>query len=241
MAATLPHFVKKEGNSILFDQDGEFCFYVPEQYFNSRNAEVQGQYIQLLGIINYAIFDKNGKHNGLKTFKLPTQFLTCPSEITTLKEVSLIKSQEPIDYRVLHYKKGDAIIVENPAKDIVNTENVFTLFLITAKFPTTIPYTELHTYFKKSGKINGFEFPVNQQLFGVLVSEICRDPRNEEIPFRLSGLTDMNAYKPLSVKDTPKYVSPYASISSENWDNAVVGAALEKPGKTSPLEPVLMG
>jgi hypothetical protein len=75
----------------------------------------------------------------------------------------------------------------------------------------------------------------------MMMSEICRDPKDESIPFRLSGNKNMYDYKPISVKMVPKYVSPYAAITSENWDQAVVSAILNKPGKKSPMEPILMG
>lgn len=237
----IPSFCKQEGESILFNQDGELVFYIPEEYFNGRNAEIIGERVMLMGIFNYAVFDKNGKHNGLKTFKLPTTFLCQPGEITKVKQVSLIKEQPVGDYRLLHFRKGDAIIVENPVQDVVNAENFFRLFLITAKFPTTIPYDKLHTYFSKTAKLNGFNFGVNNQMFGILMSEICRDPNNEEIPYRLSGITNKNFYKPIALNMVPKYVSPFASITSENWDLAVVNAIIDKPGKKSPMEPILMG
>ena len=237
----IPSFCRKEDDSLIFNQDGELVFYIPETYFESRNAEIIGNIVSLMGVFNYTIFDKNGKNNGLKTFKLPTIFFTKPGEITKMKNVSLIKQQAPSDYRLLHYRKNDVIIVQDPVEDVTNSENFFTLFLITTKFPTTIPYDELYTYFTKNAKLNGFNYGVNDQMFGILMSEICRDPRDERVPFRLSGIKDMNAYKPISIKMVPKYVSPFASITSENWDQAVVNAILDKPGKRSPMEPILMG
>ena len=78
-------------------------------------------------------------------------------------------------------------------------------------------------------------------MFGIIMSEICRDPNNEAIPFRLSGVKNMNQYKPISLTMIPKYVSPYASITSENWDQAVVNAIITNPGRRSSMEPILMG
>ena len=237
----IPYFCKLDGETLIFNADGELRFYVPENYFNGKNAEIIGDKVYLMGIFNYSLFDKNGKNNGLKTFKLPTVFLSQPSEITKLKEVSLIKEQGPTDFRVLHYRKGDAIIIENPPQDVAYAENFFVLFCKTAKFPTTIPYDKLHTYFAKCAALNGFNFGVNDQMFGIIMSEICRDPNNEAIPFRLSGVKNMNQYKPISLTMIPKYVSPYASITSENWDQAVVNAIITNPGRRSSMEPILMG
>lgn len=236
----IPPFCKKDGESLLFNGDGEFQFFVPEEYF-PRLAVTIGDVISLMGVLNYAIYDKNGKHSGLKTFMLPTIFTTRPREVTKVKQVSLIKGQEIGDYRILHYSKGDPIILKTPIEDVSNTENFFSLFLITAKFPTTIRYDKLHEFFEMTAALNGFKFGVTTQMFGVIMSEICRSKTDDSVPFRLSKDTNMNNYSTISIKMVPKYVSPFASITSENWDDAVVNAILEKPGKKSPMEGILMG
>lgn len=238
----IPPFTRLEGDKLYFNQnDHELVFYIPDNYFESKIAEILGSVVRLTGIFNYTIFDKSGKNNGLKTFKLPTEFYSEPSEITKIKDVSLIKEQKPADYTLLHYRKDDLIITQDPVQDVSNAEDFFKMFLVTAKFPTTIPYDELYTYFSKNASLNGFSYGVTEQLFGMMMSEICRDPKDESIPFRLSGNKNMYDYKPISVKMVPKYVSPYAAITSENWDQAVVSAILNKPGKKSPMEPILMG
>ena len=241
-SAKIPPFTRLEGDKLYYNQDDhELIFYIPDNYFTSKIAEILGNVVRLMGIFNYTIADKNGKNIGLKTFNLPTEFYSEPGEITKLKNAKLIKQQEPSDYTLLHYRKGDLIIAQNPVEDVANAESFFKMFLISAKFPTTIPYDELYTYFAKNASLNGFSYGVTDQLFGMMMSEICRNPNNETVPFRLSGIKDMNAYKPISVKTVPKYVSPYAAITSENWDQAVVSAILTKPGKKSPMEPILMG
>ena len=238
----VPGFIKRNGDSLLFSQDGEFVFYVPENYFDRKCAVILGEYIELIGILNYAIFDKNGKHSGLKTFKFPSKFITKPHSVEKLKGIKLISTQEPSDYRVLRYKKDDIIVVSvKVAQDIENVEKFYRLFVTTGKIPTTIPYDTLHEYFEESIKINGSNYGLSAQIFGVVVSELCRSTKDESIPFRLSGEKNMTNYKPMSVVQVPKYISPYTSITSQNWDDAVVNSILTKPGQESPLEKVLMG
>ena len=145
MPGQVPDFCKLDGEHVIFNKkDHEFRFYVPEEYDNGKLYVQIGELVSLFGVVNYAIFDKNGKHSGLKTFKLPTQFLTHPSEIQKLKNVSLIKTQKPSNYIVLIYRPGDQIIVQDPVSDVENAENFFRLFLTTAKFPTTLDYRELY-------------------------------------------------------------------------------------------------
>ena len=237
----VPGFIKRDGNALLFSGEGEFVFYVPEAFFDRKCAVVLGEYVELIGILNYAIFDKNGKHSGLKTFQFPSKFMTKPHSIEKLKGVKLISTQDPTDYRVFRYKKDDMIVVSvKVAQDIENVEKFYRLFVTTGKIPTTIPYDKLHEYFEESIKLNGSNYGMTSQILGVVVSELCRSVGNETVPFRLSGEKDMNKYKPISVTQVPKFVSPYSSITSENWDEAVVNAILLEPGKESPLEKVLM-
>ena len=70
---------------------------------------------------------------------------------------------------------------------------------------------------------------------------MCRDPHDLSRPFRNSNFTDLTAYKPISIKDIPKYVSPHQSISSENWDEALIGAIMHPTDIDSPLETLVMG
>ena len=100
----MPGFVSRKGDSIVFNGEGEFVFYVPEKYFDTKNAIIEGEYVNILGVLDYAIFDKNGKHSGLKPFKLPTVFLTKPYTIDKLKDVQLTKNVDKQDYRLFKYK-----------------------------------------------------------------------------------------------------------------------------------------
>jgi hypothetical protein len=56
-------------------------------------------------------------------------------------------------------------------------------------------------------------------------------------------MKDLHKYTAISIKTVPKYISPYTSLTSENWDDAIRGAVLlsDKVEKTpeSPLEKIL--
>lgn len=241
MAEKLPPFVKRDGDAILFNQDGEFIFYVLDEFFQKEYAIVKGEYINLIGVLDYAIFDNTGKNSGLKRFYFPSVFLTKPYKMDKMKNVKLTANQEPRDYRLLRYMKGDAIIVSTKVPQEVNNMEEFYKVFLYGKLPTTIPYNKLHEYMDKNCKINGNSYGLNMQVFGMVISEFCRDPKDLSRPFRMTPMNDMTAYKAISVKDIPKYISPHQSISSENWDNAVVGAIMHPTDVESPLEKLVMG
>lgn|SRR5574344_341161 len=238
----VPAFIKRKDDSLLFSGEGEFVFYVPETFFERKTAEVLGENISIIGILNYTIFDKNGKNNGLKTFNFPSRFLTRPSSVEKLKGVKIIKNSDPDDYRVLRYKKDDVIVVSvYSIQDIENVETFYRQFVTTGKIPTTISYDTLHEYFLESMKLNGNNYDMTAQLFGIIISELCRSKSNIKVPFRLSGDKNMTNYTPISVIMVPRFISPYTAITSQNWDEAVVNSILNKPGKESPMEKILMG
>lgn len=238
----IPNFLKRQGDSLLFDlPDSEFIFYVPEDFFgNEKIAVIVGTQVSMIGICNYTIIDKNGKNNGLHPFTFPTIFLCTPYKIEKLKGVKLTSDSEKSDYRLLRFRQGDMVVNSIKVPQIIdNVETFFKMFFITSKIPTTIPYDQLQNYFPENIKLNGSSYGINMQQFGMAISEVARDKKDMSKPFRLSGSTDMHDYKPVSIKTIPNYISPFVSITSENFDESLMGAVLSKESKYSPLEKVL--
>lgn len=238
-----PAFLKRDEESLLFNNnEGEFTFFVPEVYFTRNDAILLGEYVQLFGVLDYAITDKNGKYGKLRQFKFPTVFMTRPSSIEKVKDLKLTKTSEPADYRLLKYKKDDVIVVSiRTPQDVDNMEWLFRIFVINARLPTTVRYDEMHEYFIENAALNGQKYKLSMQLFGILVSKIARDKKNPEKLFRLTDIKDMTDYAIMSVADIPKYMSPYASIVSQNWDEAVVSSILSTKKETSPLQQIMTG
>lgn len=243
MVYDVPKFLRRDGDSLLFDQEGEFVFYVPEIYFDAgrKDAVINGEYVNLLGILDYAIFSPTGYSSGPKRFFFPTVFLTRPSRIEKQKNVKLKPGVDPQDYRLLIYNKDDPVVVSTKVpQDIANVESFYRIFLY-GKLPVTIPYDKMQDYFTESIALNGSSYSITLQMFGFVIGEICRSKTNLNLPFRLTDFTDLTSYKPLGIRDVPKYISPNSSIGSENWDNAVVGAIMHPNDVGSPMEKLIMG
>lgn len=241
MAYNVPKFLRRDGDALLFNQEGQFVFYVPELYFDRGDAQIKGEYINLIGIMDYTIYNKDGSNIGLKRFNFPTVFLSKPSRIEKSKNLRLKKSVEPQDYRLLIYEKDDAVVVSvKVPQNIANVEDFYRIFL-TGKLPTTIPYDKLQNYFVDAMELNGSSYGMSLQMFGVVISEMCRDPNNASRAFRHTDFKDQMEYRAISIKDLPKYISPSASIGSENWDLGVVGAIMNPTNTNSPMEKLLMG
>lgn len=245
MAQKLPPFLRQEGDSLLYNGDGEFIFYIPDNFFGgSKNpiAEIVGSYVSTIGVCDYCIVSKNGAKGKVKPFRFPTMFLCKPSEIETVRNIKLSETSEETDYKVLHFKDGDEVVSQMHVPKIVdNVEQFIQLMVITGRIPTSIRYDIGHEYFPENMNLNASPYGINMQLFGILWAELCRDPKDISRPFCLTDMKDMNGYKPVSIKATPNYVSPYVALTSENFDESLRSAILidDDQIQYSPLEKIV--
>lgn len=240
MNETIPKFLRRKDDSLFFNTDGEFAFYVPEKYFETKNAVITGEYVLVLGILDYVIFDKAGKPGKLKPFNFPTSFLTKPYTIEKIKDVKLTEFSNKTDYRILKYKKDDMIVVSTKVpKDVVNVESFFNL-LIGANLSNTIPYDKIQDYIVECGRLNGVNYGITIQLLGVIVSGICRSKYDENKLFRLTDMKSMTDYNFINVRRIPKLNGAFSSIISENWNDALINAIMSDTSKDTPMEKILM-
>lgn len=241
----LPNFLTLKGRSLVFNKDNStFVFYVPANYFNNTSkvpiAEYKGQYVSFIGVCNYAIIDSKGKRGQIKPFIFPTMFLCKPGEIdeTSGKNMSL-DNTEPSDYILLKFQKGDEVVSDiRVPQDIGNVEMFFKMMIITAKIPTTIPYDRLWELFYESANLNGLNYGLNIQLICLIISRICRDPDDISKLFCNTDMKDMKKYTEISIKNVPKYISPYQAITSENFDEALRAAVLIDDVDSTPISPL---
>lgn len=245
----LPKFVSRDGVSLIFNQDGQLIYYVPDAFFNGKRALLEGETVVLLGSFCYRLVSKSGSLGELKQFNYPSMFICKPSSIEKVKDYKLTEVSQAKDYRLLIFEKGDQLVtnVFTP-QDLAYTEELLSLHILTGKIPENIPYIDLYKYPYKSMQINGEAFQIHTQLMALLYSKICRDPKDLKKVFRLSKELDIDntSYIPISIKDVPKYSSPYTSITSENIDEGILSSVLlsqdednGKPHVYSPLEKVL--
>ena len=239
----LPSFLKKEGNSLIFNQDNSTCvFYVPANYFNNTSkvniAVIIGEYVSFIGVCNWAIIDEKGKRSEIKPFTFPTMMICKPYEIEKVKNLKL-DNTEPSDYMLLKFRKGDEVVTSTKVPQLIdNVEIFFKMAIMTAKIPTTIPYDKLWELYFESAKLNGFSYGMNVQLFGILIASISRDKNDITRPFCATDMKNMNDYTPIDIRIVPKYISPYTAITSENWDESVRAAVLMKDKENAPLSPL---
>ena len=245
----VPAYITKKNDSAYYTGKGEFLFYIPEKYFDMSFAIANGEYINTIGVMLYSVKESENADptKKLKPFKLPTMFTTKPGRIEKVRKLKLLNLDED-DYRVLHYTNNgeDQIITSlSVPQDIENVETFYRMFVKTGNIPNYIPYNEIQDYFYESMALNGGNYNTNWQLFGMLISELCRDKNDYSIPYYMSAAYkrgDMLSYKSIAIRDVPKYVSPFSSITSENWNEAIIHSInMEEKDINSPLEKIMMG
>ena len=249
----IPPFTKRDGEALLFNEDGWAEYYIPEDYFGdgkSTSASEEGAYLRLMGSFNYRIYTEDGKPGKLMLFNFPTMFICRPSKIEKKKNISIGEGLESTDYRILYFYKGDQLVTRvHVEQNIDNVSEIFRLHVRTGRIPNTIPYNKLYLYPFETMQLNSGTYKVHSQAVGLLYSKICRDPKDISKPFRLSKAIDsaMTGYKTISIKEASKYISPFVSLTSENMDESIMSAVLlsedeknGKPHKESPLERIMV-
>lgn len=247
----VPSFLKEQGAAIIYNgaPGTELVYYVPEAFFNNTSktaiAEIVGQYVSMIGICCWNIVDKNGKLGEFKPLRFPSMMLCKPYNITKEKEV-VIGTSDPDDYRILHFKVGDEVVSQTRVPQLVeNVELFFKMIYYTAKIPNLISKDEILDLMVENGALNGFNYGLNYQIIAMTLASLCRDPKDITKSSRLSTNKDPHYYKMISMKLYPKLISPYSSIVSENWDEALRSSVLlsQKPEEDipySPLEKIIM-
>lgn len=246
---------KLDGESLLYNKnDGsELLIYIPEVFFDDTTknpiARIDGEFVSCIGLLSWNVISKSGALGKFRLLNFPTMLLFKPYEIVKVKQVSLGENLEPDNYRVMKFAYGDQVIVQQHVPQIVdNVELFFKLSVISNKIPKGVSYKEGWKIFIENGLLNGINYKLSAQLFGILWSELCRDPDDISNSFRLSKTCesgDYYNYNPISIKLTPKYVSPYTAIVSEGFDDGIMAANVlsdksDKEILNSPLEKIIM-
>jgi hypothetical protein len=234
-------YIKFENNRLIFTGD-EMVAYIPSFFFDGSTeyALFEGEYIKLLGIFNYSIFDKGKSVTGLGTFKVPTVMLTKPSKIEK-EELTLLSTSKKQMYHLLKYYKGDMIIVDTRIpQDIGNVEMFFKLFT-SGNLPNTIPYDDIQNLFLDNAKANGFSYPISNHILGIIIRELSKSQSDLQKPYALTKFNDTKTnYQPINIKDNPRYISPFTAFTSEDFNASIPLAIMNDKPIDAPLEKLLI-
>lgn len=232
-------FFKTVGNKVVFSGDGELIYYIPEKYFDIKAAETIGERTRTIGMFSYAVFDKNSKRIIFKPFNCPTMIECVPNSFSKENNYILEGTKEPKSYRLLHFKNGDELFSTDIPAEFSTLEKFVDIFK-GGNLPENIPYNDIQNYIIDNADLCDFDYKVSYQAIGMVISEIYRCENDLSKPFRFSKTDDMLAYKAISIDKVPRYISPFASVTSENADESIAAAMTVSGDKESALEKIVM-
>ena len=250
----LPEFLSLDGEAAIYNKNDEsqLLFYIPEVFFDDSTknpiAKIDGELVTCLGLFNWNIISKTGVLGKYRLFNFPTMISCKPYEIDTVRNFALGDNIEPDNYKILKFRYGDEVIHQIHVPQLPDNVDLFyKLAVISSKIPNTIDYKDGWRIFIDNATLNGINYKMPAQAFGILWSELCRDPDDISKPYRLSKYIykDPYAYKAISIKMNPKYISPYTALISENFDEGLMAADIlstksDKELLDSPLEKIVM-
>lgn len=159
--------------------------YIPIRLFKKGLNEVLGDRLNIFGIFNFKIGDKNGNIKGdrVYTYKFPTMMITQPNSIEN-REFELIKGTGVQKYKVLKYFKGDQLLCNTDVVASIDNVEKFVNLLIDGNLPNTMKYTDVLKAFLDNTMINKQNLGVSSLIFEVVISEIYRYKGDMSSPLR---------------------------------------------------------
>ena len=85
----LPNGIIKKDESVYWAGKGEFLLFVPDFYFDMKLAVITGEFVSVLGVLNYAISTDSNTYGKIRQFYFPSMFTTKPGYIEKIKNFAL--------------------------------------------------------------------------------------------------------------------------------------------------------
>lgn len=215
---------QKDGSVVFTCAKAEVEF--SEKYIDHKIAEIVGKDVKILGLIELKIYDteEDIKNNTPrhKFFKHVGMIMTCPSSITDVRHKG-----ENDKYILLTYKQGDAFIKNKHITQDSTVASIVLDLMTSGYFPNVIPYDEIAQYWSDASAYNGVGLSaMSQSSIELIVSDLCRDPKNLAKSFRHKVAedpkTDRRKWKMINIKILPRYSSVFSSITSGDARNNVI-------------------
>ena len=215
---------QKDGSVVFTCAKAEIEF--PEKFIDHQIAEIVGKDVKILGLIEIKVYDteedveKNHSRNVF--FKHIGMIITCPSSITDVRHKG-----EDDKYINLTYKQGDAFIQNVNITQDSKVASIVLDLMTSGYFPNVIPYDEIAQYWSDASAYNGVGLSaMSQSSIELIVSELCRDPKNLSRSFRHKIAedphTDKMRWKMINIKLLPRYSSVFSSITSGDARNNLI-------------------
>lgn len=222
--------------------------YIPEFYFERGYAEEYGSVIRVFGWFNFRTSSKEKDLSGetLKTFNFPSMMDTTPFSIET-KEIALVKGLKKEKYRVFKYYMNDIVVnSKNVIKSLDNTE-MFINLINSGKIPSGVGYGDIVKSYIKNFEINNMYLGITSLVLECKISEICRDVKNTDVPFRKrAGKSDNVSdyeYVAMNLRNVAKKTGTFSAITFEDINSMIISSInknrYNKEESYTPIEKII--
>lgn len=236
----------KDGSVVFTCAKAEIEF--PESFIDHKIAEIVGKDVKILGLIEIKIYDTEedveNNHSRNVFFKHIGMIVTCPSSISDVRH-------KGVDDKFINltFKEGDAFIKNKNITQDSKVASIILDLMTSGYFPNVIPYDEIAQYWADASAYNGVGLSaMSQSSIELIVSELCRDPKNLAKSFRHKIAedphTDRMKWKMINIKLLPRYSSVFSSITSGDARNNIISIVSRlRNGETqldSPVEDAIL-
>lgn len=222
-----------KGQVIVKPDVDELHILIPKENLEKGLTEELGLSISTVAIFKMEVIKgKNiSKHNCVNPNRITLNFV---DRVIDKDVVRYVLYSNDIFCEKLRFMKS-ASNIEDTVKLILNTS-----------LPDGIPYSELIGLLHQTQLANNASLNTRSVILQLLISEVIRDPNNEEIPFRLTMKDPKSTnYKQIRVNDAAAASDVWGGMTFENLSKATVaGMSKTLRGLTEPkteLEKVVRG
>lgn len=164
--------------------------------------------------------------------------------------VDIDENDDDIDeakYLVLQYYENDTFLENINVIQNSNDMVKFMALINSGKIPNTVPYDKLSMLQLNASKLVGVNLGVTAATVEMTLSELCRDPKNVNRPFRYAINQDksltVHDYKMASIKKIATLNSTFTALTFEDMTTSLVYSinrnTSNEPELVSPAEKVI--
>lgn len=241
----LSNFLRDDGENIIFT--GHYMeIYVPETYFATKLAVIEGSLIKVFGLLECAVFDSNDKKLLQETLNLPTTIVLHFNDMytTKLNLYPKVENSEPVSYRVLKFYRNNILMSNIVQKDSTNVEQ-FVNLMCDGKIKG-IPYNKILAVWQKNLDLNGVNLGVPSSILEIIISEIYRNNKNPNEKFSKyanKNPKDVYNYRASNIREICSRNSTFSALTFEDFDMMLTSSLnmskYDKKQVDSPIEQVI--
>ena len=241
----ISNFLKDNGENIIFT--GYYMeIYIPETFFTTKLAEIEGTLVKTFGLLPCRIKDKNDKIIVNHTLNMPTTIILHFNDIYKTKiNLYEFEGSEPDSYRVLKFYNNDIVMSNVVHKDSSNAE-LFMKLMCGGKIKN-VPYDKILDIWQKNLDLNGVNLGVPSSILELIMAEIYRNPKNPNEKFSkyINNKPDVSKtlYRASNIREICSRNSTFTALTFEDFDTMMTASLnmnkYNKKQVESPIEKVI--